>query len=598
MPIFHTHSVRRYFVALGRPQRLRSVARRVLADESGQATPLMFTAIGLALLFGVIVVDVGLIYGERRQAQAAADFAALAAAQDLPRSSADPDLATKLNTAEATAYDYLRRNGYDPSDPDVSALALTSYGGEVDKIEITVSRPRAWLLGRLFGLGDLEISGRAVAAQNGVARDVMVVLDNSGSMCLLTHGGPRNDCTYPHESAETVGGNPIQDTVPAFTGDMVVVGAMAGNTGTYTAGNGFSVMTTQIPGSMTFSTAQMLSNGGGETPSMSHTNPNRQALVLATLTREGIDVGQLGSWETDLDMTAPAGTNRALIFVAGWEDGGDRDLDWVRYGDRDLDRIVKRQVDDGTNGGVEMWVLYDADITTAIDENFTFCWNTTPSAFAYAHAFFDNVQQGGTAQYEPFDTVAAAALDFAQDFKPYVEGVPFDHLGIVSYNWDAQLELGLTLDYLGAGSAYDITVNSIVSEGRTNIGHSIYVARTTLASTGTPGSAKVIVLLSDGLANVYLDPSSSHAAPVWINGGAGAEADDYARDQATQAAQVGMAIYTIGLTENAGEQLLRDIADIGNTQGAGGKFFDVDDPAELEGTFEQIADLINYALVE
>ena len=58
-------------------------------EEQGQALALMLVTIGLTLIGGVLVIDIGLLFDERRQAQAAADFAALAAAQDLPRNPAD-----------------------------------------------------------------------------------------------------------------------------------------------------------------------------------------------------------------------------------------------------------------------------------------------------------------------------------------------------------------------------------------------------------------------------------------------------------------------------------------------------------------------------
>ena len=586
---------------VSRSSSFRSRIARLHHDECGQSMALMLVTIGLALLMGVIVVDVGLIYGERRQAQTAADFAALAAAQDLPRHIADPDLSLKLATAEATALDYLRRNGYDPAAPDVTAAARTSYVGDVDKIEVTVSRPRQWLLGRLFGLREIEISGRAVAAANGVPRDVMVVLDNSGSMCLFSHGGPMSTCLFPvaEDSGNGAADNPLEENIPSNSGDLVVVAATAGMNGSYSANNGFAIETDQTSGAtMTFATASKSSAGGGETISMEHSNPNRQVLGAITLANNGTPVALAGSWSTGLSHTAPAGSDRYLVFMTGWEDSGGSDVSSLTYGGQALQRLQKERVGNGPRGGVEIWVLDNAGIAAAADDTFVVNWDETVTNVLYAHAFFENVNQAGNTSYEPFDTVAAAAVSFGDNFKPFVEGVPFDQLGVVSYNWDAQLELGLTTDYLGAGNAYESAVNAIVPEGRTNIGHAIWLARTTLENTGTPGSQKIIVLLSDGIANVYLDINSTNENPIWINGGAGDEAEDYAREEATLAAQVGMSIYTIGLTENAGEQLLRDIADIGNSIGAGGQFFDVDDPAGLGDTFEQIAELINYALVE
>jgi uncharacterized membrane protein len=66
---------------------------RVLHNERGQV--LMMTVLVLSVMFviGVIVVDFGLWFSERRGAQKDADLSALAAAQPLMALSNCPDLA-------------------------------------------------------------------------------------------------------------------------------------------------------------------------------------------------------------------------------------------------------------------------------------------------------------------------------------------------------------------------------------------------------------------------------------------------------------------------------------------------------------------------
>ena len=310
--------------AAGRGRRLPRVVRwltRFHADERGQSLPLMLTAMGLALIGGVLVVDIGLLLDERREAQGAADFAALAAAQDLPRSAADPDVVAKIAAAEAIAHDYLKWNGYDQAQPDVTHIVNTTYAGRVDKIEVMVQRPRPWLLGRLFGLGDITVQGRAVAAANALPRDVAVVLDRSGSMCLFTHGGPKGNCDYISMEAGSASSvpNPLTASIPALPGDMVVVGATSGNGGGYTAQAGLSLMSTQVVGgSMTFSTAQELAAVDPEDFAMLHSGPNRQHMIATTLASDGTPVAPIGGWQTGLlNHTAPVGTNRTLVFIAG-----------------------------------------------------------------------------------------------------------------------------------------------------------------------------------------------------------------------------------------------------------------------------------------
>lgn len=583
----------------------RSLLRVVSLDrqehaQRGQMLPLMALVLGMTLVGGVLVVDIGLLFDERRQAQGAADFAALAAAQELPRSSADPNAAAKMASAEATALDYLQWNGYDTLDPGVTATISTNYLGAVDKIEVVVRKPRSWLFGGVFGLGEITVAGRSVAAANALPRDVLVTLDRSGSMCYGSH--PSGGCSgwsWVEEETSSSSPNPLTEPIEAAAGHMVVVGYTAGNVGTYTANNGFTIGLEQvINGTMTAAAAHKLSADGTETISLTHSGPNRQQLVGMTLPSSGPNVALIGGWQSGLlNHVAPAGAARRLVFIANWEDEGGADLNCVRYGGQDLTRVGKDEVGSGTRAGVEMWVLEEAGIALAASNDFTVSWDETVNHLAYGHAFFDNVGQGPG--WEPFDTMRYAADAFTENFLPTVEGVPFDYIGLASYANTATLDEGLTLDYVAAGNVFDTALWALSPSGRTNIGHAIYVARTELGPNGHLGSAQVIVLLTDGLANRYRSGGTDES-PIFSNCSSTPcnAADDYARAEAQAAADVGIAIYTIGLTGGAGEALLQDIAQIGAVSGGGGQFFDVDDPADLNGTFSQIAELLNYALIE
>ena len=569
-------------------------------EERGQALALMLVTIGLTLVGGVLVIDIGLLFDERRQVQAAADFAALAAAQDLPRNPADPDVVTKLSTAETTAHSYLEWNGYDEAEPDVSHVVTTTYTGEVDKIEVVVRSSRSWLFGGLFGLDDITVQGRAVAAANALQRDVVVTLDRSGSMCIDSHGSLMLTCgdinyTSENDAASGSSPNPVTDNISTNSDDLVIVGATAGNAGSYTANNGFALRTNQsVGGTMTFATASKLSSGGGETYSMTHSGPNRQQLAAMTLPNSGSPVTALGSWGTGLTgYAAPAGSDRFLVFVAGFDDEGGADLQWVRYGGQDLRLIEKADVGGNPEAGVEIWVLDDEDIAAAAGSAFTVSWDEGVSEVAYAAAFYGNVNQG----YEPFDTMREAADAFTGNFEPFVDGLPFDQMALVSYSSDALVDLGLTTDY-GVGSGFSSALWAMVPTGYTNIGHAIAVARQELVDNSTAGQVRVIVLLSDGEPNRYRTGGSDANPTFSTCSGGCSSAENYARDEAQLAADVGVAIYTIGLTASAGEDLLRDLATIGATSGAGGQYFDVDNPDDLNATFDQISELLNFALVE
>ncbi|MEX1023063.1 MAG: VWA domain-containing protein, partial [Dehalococcoidia bacterium] len=179
--------------------------RRAHEDERGQALPLLIGAMMLFVVFGVLVMDFGIMLAERREAQRAVDLAALAAAQELPGRAGDPDTALKLANAEDMAGDYLVANGFDGTG-GASTGVSTSYDGDPAKIEVTAGRSVPWLFGGFFGLVAQEVSARAVASANAQPRDVILVLDRSGSMCQDTHGGPLLTCpgSGPWEPFDTM----------------------------------------------------------------------------------------------------------------------------------------------------------------------------------------------------------------------------------------------------------------------------------------------------------------------------------------------------------------------------------------------------------
>ncbi len=200
-------------------------------------------------------------------------------------------------------------------------------------------------------------------------------------------------------------------------------------------------------------------------------------------------------------------------------------------------------------------------------------------------------------RWEPFDTMRDAANDFTAAFTPELDSLAFDFIGLVSYSNTATLEAGLTIDYGAPGTIYEDAIDSMVPAGRTNIGHALATALDEIENNGHSLAMQAIVLLTDGDGNIY--NAGSRGDPDFRNCSTGCGAStNYALQQARLAASQGIALYTIGLTDNAGKDLLVEIAQIGLHEGGGGAFFDVSDPDELTETFLQIAALIQLALVE
>jgi uncharacterized membrane protein len=94
------------------------------------------------LVIGAIVVDVGLWLTERRKAQLAADFAALAAATELKTSDA---------AAVTKGLDFAARNGFEA--PDATVTVTPQYSGDPDMVEVTIEQGSPLLFAGIFNVG-------------------------------------------------------------------------------------------------------------------------------------------------------------------------------------------------------------------------------------------------------------------------------------------------------------------------------------------------------------------------------------------------------------------------------------------------------------
>ena len=108
----------------------------------------------------------------------------------------------------------------------------------------------------------------------------------------------------------------------------------------------------------------------------------------------GFIVARLGAWGTGTSHTAPAGTDRALVFVAGAEgSAGLPDLTSVTYGGQALTQIVQDNAGASTFDAAEIWVLSEAGIAAASGSTFIVNWTNSPDNLSYAHAFYSDVNQ-------------------------------------------------------------------------------------------------------------------------------------------------------------------------------------------------------------
>ena len=139
-----------------------------------------------------------------------------------------------------------------------------------------------------------------------------------------------------------------------------------------------------------------------------------------------------------------------------------------------------------------------------------------------------------------------------------------DRSGLVSFNYYATLDQGLTYDPKDVEDAID----DLVALGKTNIYDAITTANTELTGNGRGNAVWAEILLSDGDVTAGGDPIPAAEA---------AAAND-------------VVIYTIGLGE-VNKELLKQIADI-----TGGKYYYTPNSADLEEIYLEIAEeLLNSA---
>ncbi len=173
----------------------------------------------------------------------------------------------------------------------------------------------------------------------------------------------------------------------------------------------------------------------------------------------------------------------------------------------------------------------------------------------------------------PFQPMADAKIA-ANAFIDMIDST-YDQVGLVSYSTDVTLAHQLTDSFGPVKTAVD----GMSASGYTNIGGAIEKATAELASArARPGATKVMLFLSDGIANVKEDG-------VFCGASGCSEADAYALAAAGAAADEDITIFSISLGEGADQTLMENIASEGYHAHAPSS-------AELQYLFESIANYL------
>jgi type II secretory pathway pseudopilin PulG len=206
-------------------------------------------------------------------------------------------------------------------------LNSVTYGGQsMTKVidEITGTTTRAYVATYI-----LKETGIAAASGNTFIPNWSTTPDNvSYSSVFLSNVNQTTPVgATAHNGTAGSSPNPITtSSLSTANGDMVIVAATCGNTGDYTVNNGFTEAVELDMASSTGVAGYKTAIGSNETPSVTHSGPNRQVIIGMVVQSGGISgiEGDLliaavaTDGDTSSSLTAPAGQGWTKINAANY----------------------------------------------------------------------------------------------------------------------------------------------------------------------------------------------------------------------------------------------------------------------------------------
>lgn len=176
---------------------LRARLRSLQTGEKGQAMVIIALA-GVALVgFLSLVTDLGTVYFERRNAQNAADSAALVGAQKW--TGVVPNVSLVAADAVRDARRYAIKNGFNTDsganngtwngEVRVDVPPVTGpYAGQPDYVEVNIRREANTLFANVLGIGSFTVTTRAVARAKQISFDAATISLDPGDASTWVNG--------------------------------------------------------------------------------------------------------------------------------------------------------------------------------------------------------------------------------------------------------------------------------------------------------------------------------------------------------------------------------------------------------------------------
>ncbi|MFY9744849.1 MAG: pilus assembly protein TadG-related protein [Acidobacteriaceae bacterium] len=220
----------------------RSIARLIVADESGQVIPWVVVMMFAVLATAALVVDVGHAMVIQRELQASADAAALAAAQSISGSSTS--YSTVGTTYSAGSGDNNAYTGVSVGTPTVTPLCLTTVSGwgipctvssgkvtVPNAVSVTETATVPTLFAGIFGKPNITLSATSTATNaRPVPYNIALIVDSTLSMNDTDSncgGITQEQCALNGVQQLLEGLNTTYDHVALFTFPNVVAGSNA-----------------------------------------------------------------------------------------------------------------------------------------------------------------------------------------------------------------------------------------------------------------------------------------------------------------------------------------------------------------------------------
>lgn len=552
---------------------IRRLSRWLQVNESGQSLIIIaFCFIGLVAIVG-LAIDLGIMYMEKTRLGQAVDAAALAGAHELPNEIAAWD----------RAEEYLRVNGYNLDDPDITfthGFPDDPYMGVYHyQLAVTGTKTVPLTFLRVLGFTTVDIAASAVG-ENANKLDIMLVLDRTGSMdddtCDITRdpGGPNQyACNLWLTNITGI----FTDTFDSGLSGWTEIGTPE------VRNDGYSMDGNYVA----------LQGGWGG-----------QEGIYRQFDTTGYDVVKVTFWTRDIGMDTGWGWGADVLRLR-WRVGSGGTIStawsqtptssWTQYqvelptGAAGIPNLEVRFQLSNTESG-EYALIDDVALVGAND-----------GLGPYDGTGADNRCNGGGSQDcggspDPFqnyfheqpvyDTLAASDkfLDFLDP--------DLDQVGLATYATSASVDVQLTSDF----NAITSTLYTIDPTGCTNISDGIYAGINGLVN-GRMNAVHIMILLSDGWSNTWAGSwacacDTSPPCPYDTCYEGTSEPWGKVRAAYRWAKDNQIIIFTIGQGACVNEGLLREMA-----EETFGRYYWAPTTDELDEIFQKIAEYIFLRLV-